>query len=158
MTQSSKEKILEAVKAARVSPTDMPDLSVLEGRAITYDDPAGAFADALVAAGGAIMDSVPQDEPDCYVVSGAFAVAENGCVWIENGTFAQRKDLFIHERLVIRLDRTKIVSNMHQAYARLGEKASGYGIFISGPSKTADIEQALVLGAHGPRSLVVVFE
>lgn len=136
----------------------MPDLSELEGSAVSYADLAGAFTDAVVAAGGAVMDCVPQDEPDCYVVNGAFGVAENGCVWIENGSFDQRRDLFIHERLVIRLDKAQIVSNMHQAYARLGEKASGYGIFISGPSKTADIEQALVLGAHGPRSLVVVFE
>lgn len=91
---------------------------------------------------------------DVAVVKGEFGVAENGAVWIEQ-RFKHRSLLFISEALVIVLDKKNIVNNMHEAYLRLGETPSGYGIFISGPSKTADIEQALVFGAHGARKLVV---
>lgn len=45
---------------------------------------------------------------------------------------------------------------MHEAYKRIDTGEYGYGVFISGPSKTADIEQALVMGAHGARSVTVI--
>ena len=132
----------------------MPDLTPLEKDALRFEDPLGAFCEAVKASGG-IVGTPATEEPDSFTVEGDFGVAENGCVWIPGTSFEDRRDLFIHERLTIRLDPDSIVNNMHEAYSRLGETPSGYGIFISGPSKTADIEQALVFGAHGPRELVI---
>ena len=104
----------------------------------------------------AVAETAIREVADEFRVKGSFGVAENGAVWIEAlPEGATRRDLFIHETLIINLDKTQIVNNMHEAYRRLGEQADGYGLFISGPSKTADIEQALVFGAHGPRELCI---
>ena len=92
---------------------------------------------------------------DVGVVEGKVAVAENGCIWIQQ-TMKERAILFIVEHLVIIVDRNDIVCNMHQAYNRI--ENTGYGCFISGPSKTADIAQALVMGAQAARGVLVLIK
>lgn len=92
---------------------------------------------------------------DLAIVQGEIGVAENGCVWIPQHV-KEKAVYFIAEYLVILLDRRKIVNNMHEAYASLSFGDAPFGVFISGPSKTADIEQALVIGAHGAKGLTVI--
>ncbi|MGI6222979.1 MAG: LutC/YkgG family protein [Prevotella sp.] len=93
---------------------------------------------------------------DVGIVMGQTGVAENGCIWIPQ-TMKEKAVLFISEYLVIFIDRQDIVDNMHQAYARIKmDSRYNFGTFISGPSKTADIEQALVMGAQAARGVTVV--
>lgn len=92
---------------------------------------------------------------DVGVVRGEFGVVENGAIWIPRAV-RHKALMFISEALVILLDRRNIVNNMHEAYARPGFDDYEFGSFIAGPSKTADIEQALVIGAHGPRDVTVI--
>jgi L-lactate dehydrogenase complex protein LldG len=92
-------------------------------------------------------------EPLALVVAeGEFAVAENGAVWVNATLPRLRAALFLAQRMVLVVPHASIVDTMHQAYARLSFGGSSFGIFISGPSKTADIEQSLVIGAQGVRS------
>ena len=93
---------------------------------------------------------------DVGIVRGEVGVAENGCVWIPQ-TMKEKAVLFISEYLVIFLDKKNVVNNMHEAYARIEmDPKYNFGTFISGPSKTADIEQALVMGAQAARGVTVV--
>lgn len=92
---------------------------------------------------------------DVGVIRGEFGVAENACVWIPQ-TMKEKAVMFISENIVILLDKKQIVHNMHEAYKRISFNNYGYGTFISGPSKTADIAQVLVMGAQAARSATVL--
>ena len=92
---------------------------------------------------------------DVGVIRGSFGVAENACVWIPQ-QMKEKAVCFISENLVILLDKKQIVNNMHEAYRRIEFNDYGYGTFISGPSKTADIAQVLVMGAQAARSATVL--
>ena len=91
------------------------------------------------------------------VIRGKFGVAENACIWIPQ-TMKEKAICFISENLIILLPKSQIVNNMHEAYKRIefDKEYDGYGTFISGPSKTADIAQVLVMGAQAARSATVL--
>ena len=91
---------------------------------------------------------------DVGVIRGMFGVAENGCIWIPQ-QMKEKAVCFISENLVILLKKSEIVNNMHEAYKRIEFNDYGYGTFISGPSKTADIAQVLVMGAQAARSVTI---
>jgi len=94
---------------------------------------------------------------DVGVIRGKFGVAENGCIWIPQ-QMKEKAVCFISENLIILLPKSQIVNNMHEAYKRIefDKTYDGYGTFISGPSKTADIAQVLVMGAQAARSVTVL--
>ena len=92
---------------------------------------------------------------DVGIIRGEFGVAENACIWIPQ-TMKEKAVMFISENLIILLSKSQIVNNMHEAYQRINFNDYGYGTFISGPSKTADIAQVLVMGAQAARSATVL--
>ena len=113
----------------------------------------------LVTSGTVAMDQI--DNPhqladiDFAILPGDVAVAENAAVWVDDSKVKHRVIYFLCQHLALVVQARDLVHNMHQAYERLSVTNSPYGGFIAGPSKTADIEQSLVIGAHGPRSMTV---
>ena len=89
------------------------------------------------------------------ILPGHFGVAENAAIWLTDNQLGIRVLPFICQHLAIVLKQDQLVANMHEAYDRIGSANQAFGVFIAGPSKTADIEQSLVIGAHGARSLLV---
>jgi L-lactate dehydrogenase complex protein LldG len=105
-----------------------------------------------------ISDSVDPhsyEDIELALIKGHFSVAENGAVWLTEEVMGQRIIPYICQHLAVIIRAESIVPTLHEAYKVIGEGDYGFGGFISGPSKTADIEQALVLGAHGPLSMTV---
>jgi L-lactate dehydrogenase complex protein LldG len=96
------------------------------------------------------------DALDVLVCESSLGVAENGAVWIATGDTMLRAALFLAERVVIVVREEQLVDDLHRAYERIDVRRSSYGAFVAGPSKTADIEQSLVVGAHGPKALTLV--
>lgn len=127
---------------AKVYATNLPDIHL--------------SADLRVNNPDTIPEAADLNGTDVGIVRGTVGVAENGCVWIPQ-TMKEKALLFISEYLIILLDKCNVVSNMHEAYAQIEmDPRYNFGTFISGPSKTADIEQALVMGAQAARGVTVV--
>ena len=103
-----------------------------------------------------IQKSSELEDIDVLVLEGEFGVAENGAIWLSDESIPVRVLPFITKHLVLVLHEKNIVTTQHHAYEYLKNIDTGFGLFISGPSKTADIEQSLVIGAQGALSLMVL--
>ncbi|MBL0179570.1 MAG: LUD domain-containing protein [Gemmatimonadetes bacterium] len=180
---SSRQEILDAVRRNRPDARPLPDLPT--GAALPHDA-VERFAAMVREVGGeavitgdvstaihnrypearrviSMMDGAPftagsLDGIDLVIIRGELGVVENGAIWVAESAMGHRALPFVTMHLVLVLRATDLVADMHGAYAALGleRRTPGFGVFISGPSKTADIERALVIGAQGPRSLMVV--
>jgi L-lactate dehydrogenase complex protein LldG len=195
---SSRETILQAVRAARPPDAPLPDVRAAvaaweaDAAGLTPGALAARFAEVARAGGAGVLDGARADvaslargaypqaerivsalatvpgtmafpddsralaDADLFVCEGVLGVAENGAVWLPASRLVDRAALFLATSVVIVLDRAAIVPDMHAAYARVDVAAEPFGVFVSGPSKTADIEQSLVVGAHGPKALTVL--
>jgi L-lactate dehydrogenase complex protein LldG len=155
-------KLADAVGAVGGTLVRVADAAALAGQVRALAERVGASRVASAvseAPGNASLDDL--DDPHAMegiglaVLRGAFAVAENGAVWVSTAGLKHRGVFVIAEHLALVVSAADVVHDMHEAYRRVSFPGAGFGTFVAGPSKTADIEQALVIGAHGPRSCVV---
>lgn len=172
---SAKNEIMTRIAAAGMEPVPMPDIKLSGGE--SRGEAAERFAASVERAGGSVLfaeagsdvKALAAELYPCHgecgpesgggwveIVRGRFGVAENGAVWIADEP--ERRLIFAAANLVIIVPASAIVPTMHEAFREPRFGFDRFGCFVSGPSKTADIEQALVIGAHGARSVTVVVE
>lgn len=144
-------QILEGYDAGGL--IDYVETNFTEGRRYLTNIP--ALSQLATAASN--IDAHTLEDVEVFVMKADFGVAENGAVWVTDASLAQRVLPFICQHLVVVLNPENMVNNMHEAYSRIGSDAYQFGLFLAGPSKTADIEQSLVLGAHGPKTMTLFF-
>jgi len=104
----------------------------------------------------------PSDGADVNAVSAAFAgVAETGTLALVSGADNPTTLNFLAENHIVLLPREAIEADYESVFGKLrgiyGKGGAPRTVnFITGPSRSADIEQTLLLGAHGPRRLHIV--
>jgi hypothetical protein len=162
----ARAEILAAIRAADVPPmpavepmtssTDMTGLHEQFLRTLESVGGAGATCQPTQVFEEVVYALLGPGRHAVVVLPGRFAVAENGAVYVDADDLANRADVVLATELVLVVPTNAVVATMHEA-VRLIPAGSRCGWFLSGPSKTADIEQALVVGAQGARILLVVF-
>jgi L-lactate dehydrogenase complex protein LldG len=104
----------------------------------------------------------PSDGRDLNALSVAFAaIAETGTVVLVSGADNPTTLNFLPDNQIVVVRRDDILADDESVFLRLREAYGKGGAprtvnFITGPSRSADIEQTLLLGAHGPRRLHIV--
>ena len=158
-------RLAEAVTAVGGTLVRVPDLGAADAalRALPIHRDAKRIASLVPGVGAASFDPATIQDPheleglDLSILPGTLAVAENGAVWIEGAKLPHHALVVIPEHVALVVNAADVVPDLHAAYARLDLAGRPrWGLFMAGPSKTADIEQSLVIGAHGARSLVVL--
>ena len=118
------------------------------------------FTDLDWAGAGLAIEARPSHGDDKLGITGAFcALAENGTLMLLSGENTHATTSLLPENHVAIVPVSRIVRSMEDGWDLLRRERGSLPRqvnFVSGPSRTADIEMTLVLGVHGPFSVHVV--
>jgi L-lactate dehydrogenase complex protein LldG len=98
---------------------------------------------------------------DLAIIRAELACAENAALLVTSTSLPERALAFLAQRILVLVPRDRILGGFMAAQAELARRLAGgealhHATWMSGPSKTADIEQTLVIGAHGVCALAVM--
>ena len=161
ISSTHKDEVLQFTEVLRGIGGAVIEVPNREAALQMLKDQFGVAKKVIYARADGVALSAPNFDPhsledvDLAIVEASLGVAENGAVWVTEADLNQRALPFIAQHLAVLLPKQNLVTTMHLAYEKIGSADYSFGVFIAGPSKTADIEQSLVLGAHGARTMMV---
>ena len=139
------------------------------GRVAAYLKDAGLTHAAVVwpaltalpwAAAGIAAEARAPRATDAIGITGAFCgIAETGTLLLLSAGDSPGATSLVPETHIALLPRERIVRDFEAAFARVHAERGALPralAFISGPSRTADIEQTIVIGAHGPKRVHII--
>ena len=119
-----------------------------------------AFASLDWAGAGLSIEPRPTRGADRLGVTGTFcAIAETGTLVVASGASSPTATMLLPDTHVAVVDRRRIVAGMEEAFSLARAELPGMPRalnLVSGPSRTGDIEQTIVVGAHGPFRVHIV--
>ncbi|MBN2667646.1 MAG: LUD domain-containing protein [Bacteroidales bacterium] len=107
------------------------------------------------------VDSFDKKYTGFAFISCEYAVARLGSIITSSALASGRQLNVIPEHQVILVEKKQLIYNIEDAFEDLPNRYENLPSFISiatGPSRTADIEKTLILGAHGPKRMTVIYK
>jgi len=95
-------------------------------------------------------------EINCAIVGPSSAVSDIGSIVFTMDDAGTSYPHFLCDNTIALIKKDKIAANQFELFEKLDPVKAKNMFFVTGPSRTADIEKVLVLGAHGPRKLIVI--
>jgi L-lactate dehydrogenase complex protein LldG len=114
------------------------------------------FAENAALAGFHVHRGTAPDLPDAGVSEAAYGLADTGSVVLAASPEEPRSRSLLPFVHVSVLREERILSGLEELFARVGADLPSALAIVTGPSRSADIEQKLVVGVHGPGEVHVV--
>jgi L-lactate utilization protein LutC len=158
---AAREAILQRVRAALRAPAPRPAPPTTAPVFPPVTELEARFRQEFLALRGEIVETLPEMTDEVGVTGCDCLIAQTGSIVVSTRSAGGRALSVLPAIHVVRARRDQIVADLPAALAWLRRRYDGHWpsaiSVITGPSRTADIEKILVMGAHGPKRLLLQF-
>lgn len=154
---SSRANILKRLRSAPRKPSARFTQSIPANR--IQSDTLKYFIDQARKAGVEILSELPDSglQNDTLRVDAHLGIAETGSV-ILLSTQTSSGSAFLCEHLIVHIQQHVVVPYLHTALSHFKSLPARATHLITGPSRTADVEQTIQIGAHGPKTVSYIIQ
>jgi len=89
-------------------------------------------------------------------VAASYAISDTGSLVFLYDESQTSLPHFLSDCVFVVIKQEQVIANQFELFSILPAEKARNMVFVAGPSRTADIEKVLILGAHGPSRLIVM--